>query len=985
MTNAVKRYRAFISYSQKDKGAAIRLHKALEAYRVPAGLELGDIDPKMRRLGRVFRDDDEMGAAASLGAALQGAIADSQNLIVICSPNAAASRWVNEEILHFRRTGRAGNIFAVIVDGEPNAAETTRECFPPALRFPEEPLALNARKEPYARLLTRLCAGLLGTPFDALWKREQRRRQTRAIQLGAIALSAILIVGTLSGLAWFNAERTSARAILEASRNASLSDEQRLRIAMLAYRLSLDNTVRREANQRLIDVFSGSGGYWVIRRQDTLAGAALSPDGTHLITLSAEGAAELLEFETGNRVAALECPEGMPWTPIFSNDGRHAAAICNDNTLRIWEATTGRATLQIPGPANTRWQGIGFNPTGSRVLGAFEDNSQIVWDVDNGGQIGVLRADAEASGAAFSPDGVRLATFHENDVRLWDLNAGRALAVLHGHTGTISASAFSPDGRTIVTASWDGSARLWDVQSGRLLNLLASETGNVSDASFSPDGRFILTASGSSAFLWDARSGRLVRELRGHARGVLTAEFSPDGALIVTSAEDQSARIWETSSGAELKRLDHPARVAHASFTDHGAHIMTIALDATMRLWSTDGTEIAVRRGANGFMDISQSGDRILSMSDAGVEAWRYVGRRELLTLAQPGRVNAAVTSPRGDRVVTIQRGGVGRLWNASSGEQIALLHHDVYAAAFNPDGTQFFTLTRFGRLTKWDAAAGQNVADQTTETLVDEAAFSADGSRVVVTAGSSVLVMNPITGTEIARFGTDEHNIEQAWISPDGARVVTATPDGATLVWDAASGREIGQLAGTHRSILGGSFNADGSRLVTVSDDATASVWDTNALNLLARLRSDGEISSVAISPDGALATIAQMNGSISVFEVATQREIARLGDHIGQIEGVAFSPDGARISSSSRDERTILWDATILSRTQTQNEPREYMVRLACDPSQGRLSGGRGVISAADAERAPVLRNYLGRDVCAARMSHWPNWMTLSRSPQD
>jgi len=204
MSDRSKRYRAFISYSQKDKSFARRLHQALEGYRLPSGVEVEGVDPKARKLGRLFRDDDEMGAATDLGTALQGAIADAENLIVVCSPNAAKSRWVNEEVIHFKRTGRADRIFAVIVGGDPTSSE--EQCFPPGLRFeldangalssrPAEPLGLDVRKEPFNRLVVRLVAGLVRTPFDTLWKRERRRAHARTLVVLLAALFLTVAVG----------------------------------------------------------------------------------------------------------------------------------------------------------------------------------------------------------------------------------------------------------------------------------------------------------------------------------------------------------------------------------------------------------------------------------------------------------------------------------------------------------------------------------------------------------------------------------------------------------------------------------------------------------------------------------------------------------------------------------------------------------------------------------------------------------------------
>ncbi|MDE2498059.1 MAG: toll/interleukin-1 receptor domain-containing protein, partial [Xanthomonadaceae bacterium] len=134
-------YRAFISYSHADKAWGDWLHKALETYRVPSRLvgkqsKVGTIPP---RLNPVFRDREELSSSPELGSKINEALARSENLVVICSPASATSRWVNEEVLTYKRMGRGGRIFCLIVEGEPNATDLpgreAEECFCPALRF----------------------------------------------------------------------------------------------------------------------------------------------------------------------------------------------------------------------------------------------------------------------------------------------------------------------------------------------------------------------------------------------------------------------------------------------------------------------------------------------------------------------------------------------------------------------------------------------------------------------------------------------------------------------------------------------------------------------------------------------------------------------------------------------------------------------------------------------------------------------------------
>jgi tetratricopeptide (TPR) repeat protein len=214
------RYPVFISYSHRDEQWARWLHKAIESYRVPKPLvgrqaRDGPIPPK---IFPVFRDRDELASSADLPSVLRAALAQSAHLIVLCSPAAARSRWVNEEIAEFKRLGRADRILALIVDGEPHAKAPADECFPPALRFesdaagrlsdrPAEPMAADLRADADGKenAKLKLIAGMLGVPFNDLRQREliAARRRARIWQGIGAAMLLLALLATAGGwLAW---------------------------------------------------------------------------------------------------------------------------------------------------------------------------------------------------------------------------------------------------------------------------------------------------------------------------------------------------------------------------------------------------------------------------------------------------------------------------------------------------------------------------------------------------------------------------------------------------------------------------------------------------------------------------------------------------------------------------------------------------------------------------------------------------------------
>ena len=204
------KYRAFISYSHKDKAWANWLHKKLETYRFPRQLSIGPTDLP-RNLKPIFRDREELSAGHDLAVKIESALRSSENLIVICSPDAAKSYWVNQEILFFKRNNRDAKIFSVIVDGEPFSEEKDKECFPPGLRFeltqngdlsnnPAEPLAADFRDQGDGKRLglLKLISGMVGLGVDDLVQRDLKRAKRRVMSVTVSASAILLAMGGLT-------------------------------------------------------------------------------------------------------------------------------------------------------------------------------------------------------------------------------------------------------------------------------------------------------------------------------------------------------------------------------------------------------------------------------------------------------------------------------------------------------------------------------------------------------------------------------------------------------------------------------------------------------------------------------------------------------------------------------------------------------------------------------------------------------------------
>jgi predicted negative regulator of RcsB-dependent stress response len=236
-------YKAFISYSWKDRAAAEWLHRKLEAYQTPKAL-LAERPGIAARLNPIFKDREEEAAGASLKAAIEAALDASEFLIVICSPNSAKSPWVNKEISYFRHKRNPGKILTYIIDGEPavslSPAKPGEECFAPALMWVtnidgetqdmalEPPLSADARDEGDGRHNAKLkiAAAMLGVGLDDLVRRDAQRQAQRARMIVAGAGAVSLTMTALAGAALVSRqqaienEKRAEREAMKATRTA---------------------------------------------------------------------------------------------------------------------------------------------------------------------------------------------------------------------------------------------------------------------------------------------------------------------------------------------------------------------------------------------------------------------------------------------------------------------------------------------------------------------------------------------------------------------------------------------------------------------------------------------------------------------------------------------------------------------------------------------------------------------------------------------
>ncbi|MGB0854120.1 MAG: toll/interleukin-1 receptor domain-containing protein [Pikeienuella sp.] len=555
MTAHAKPYRAFISYSRRDERTARRLHAALEAYRAPRGIA-AHVDHKTRRLGRFFRDDDEMPACHSLGASIERALDQAEALIVICSPHSARSAWVDMEVRRFRINPLA-RVFAVIVDGSPNADNPARECFCPGLRWRvasdgsltdvlDEPLAPDLRREGLERTVTRLAAGLLGVGFETLWRRHARRTlRRRALSVSLSTLCAVALSGLLLGLdqrsvaTSIEGMASHAETRLQAAhQSGDITDiESAIRLGVLVTKhpsttdIGADFLTKAVAATRTEWRFSDLSG--------PVSHVAFADDGKTLMTLSENGRATLINLTTGQEVTRLDL-NGLPLS--ISRDGRHILVTAPDGAL-VWRTDTWKA-IALPGPIP--------------ICGTFSETTGLL--------------------ITCHPDG---------GAQLWSAHDGRMISEIATDGTVMSAARFDTTGEHALLSAGHGLWLFWDTENGETRATMQYQGRNVA---WKAAGIYNYFVSGFGAPPFGAViTPAGVAPLSGHDAPVLAA--------VVSGQHPANMRVASTDQAGRLVVANIAQPVTHSLFDvlGHDGPVHALAVSADMKIIATGGADGVVR------------------------------------------------------------------------------------------------------------------------------------------------------------------------------------------------------------------------------------------------------------------------------------------------------------------------------------------------------------------------------------------------------
>jgi RNA polymerase sigma factor (sigma-70 family) len=576
----------------------------------------------------------------------------------------------------------------------------------------------------------------------------------------------------------------------------------------------------------------------------TCRAVAVSPDGKRIAagawqTVSVrdrETGEELLRLDTGrNNVAAL----------AYSPDGTLLASVGVGNEVRLWDARTGNQRCVWPADQGTQaplstvslWSAVAFSPD-SRTLALTRTSTRevLLCATATGEEVRRLGGPAEQapgpiSAVAFAPDGKLLVTAARGTLRFWDPGTGEE--VRHApHEGPARCLTFSPDGK--VLAAGGARVRLYDRAGQELRTMEWDGTETVDCLAFSPDGATLAASrpEARSVCFWDVASGKLRPGPAGPEWPVRAVAFSPDGKVLASASWD-CALAHHAAAARRARAVDRPAAEAAVGDPPRGG----------IRLWR-EGVEIA--RLGQGLGWVHQvaflpDGRTLAALGEDGtVRFWEPATGKEVRRLPGPGRVLlAASLAGDGNTLAAVESDGGANadqcvsFWDVTTGERLRGFAADpgrkYVGVALSPDGRAFATLDRDGAVAFRDARTGEErCRAETVCPYLYVLAFAPDG-RSLATAGSDGRVWVHDAATGKKRHCLEGHTGELRCLafSPDGRTLATGGYGGVVHLWDTAGGEELARFTGHTSIVWAAAFAPDGRTLATGGEDTTILVWD--------------------------------------------------------------------------------------------------------------------------------------------------------------
>ncbi len=563
---------------------------------------------------------------------------------------------------------------------------------------------------------------------------------------------------------------------------------------------------------------------------------------------------------------------------------------------------------------------VSIDPNGKYFISCSSDKTIKIWDFKSRSLIRTIGLDSYPKSIAIDPTGSFFVSSEIGIIKIWNLKKGNLIRTLDDW-GPV---AIDPAGKYVISGSWDKTIKVWEVNTGKLLRVLRGHSDEITSVAVNANGKYIVSGSKDSTVkVWDLNSGNFIRNFNSSSKkkSIDSVGIDPSGKYIVAGGRLNSLYVWNLNTGLLIQ--SHNYWVESLIIDPKGKYIITGSSDDNVAVWDLKkGDLVCTFKHSDNVtaVAVDSDGKYIVSGSqDKKIKVWDIQNRKEL-TIPNENSIHYSIANDKtGKYLVLGNKDTTIKVWDIEKGTLVrSILGHkdSVRKVIIDTSGNYIISGSK-DTVKVWDFNTGSLVRtlkmfSKKADSVTSDPSFKYRPSKC----------------------------LNSLMVDPGTKNIITGFNDGAIQVWDFKSGALIRTLKGHSRNVFAIAVDPSSKYIVSAGKDKTIKVWDFYSGDLIRTVEGLPVSLSLALTEDAIVS--GGWTNSLHVSDLRTGSLIRAFNGHTATVGSVTIDPIGEYIVSGSRDNTVKVWGLKSGNLLRTLYGHSNEVESVAIDPTGKYIVSG-------------------------------------------